>query len=618
MLILGGALVYSLYYLRTHDNIFALPAVKEQPLTIQPIEPLVVETLKESKVLSPAVLDTVEIPDWLASKDDYDLSNLTADDLLDLARVSHEQNHDFFPDNQNTLVYLLKAKELGLESTEIEQLLTSLHASLYDQAEQAIQSYDAEKLTALTARLKSIDSNDTKITTYTDQIGVIYTLKRLSQEITDHIENNRIYEADQNDAVHVLISAMRVDPTYQPLLDLKIRTLRLIQTQALRAARELDFSIADNHIKIMNELDDNHVITTSTITDIETQKQSRFTYLDQQFYSAINDLNLNRAIDMIDELTELEIATSLLSGYQALLTKTQTYGAHEIGDEFNDILNIGGTGPTMVVMPSGNFYMGSETAAKHQRPRHLVQLNYGFAVAKYEITVREFKKFIESTNYQTTAEQNNKAKIYDGGTGRFKDKYNINWRHDYLGKLADANLPVIHVSWTDALAYTEWLSSETDENYRLPSESEFEYLLNTNNTQIYPWGNGEPTQVWGNFSGAKDKLKRSRIRWREGFSDYQDGYWGPAPVGSFIQSLSGLFDLSGNVMEWVEDCWHDSYTRAPKDGSAWVNRGCNNRVIRGGNWGSAIESYRIHHRISAAADLTDPRIGFRVAKTFNY
>ncbi len=618
MLILGGALIYSLYYLRTHDNIFALPAVTEQPSSIQSIEPLVIETAQASKVLPPAVLETVEIPDWLASKDDYDLSNLTADDLLDLARVSHEQNHDFFPDNQNTLVYLLKAKELGVESTEIEQLLTTLHASLYDQAEQAIETYDAKKLTALTARLKSIDSDDKKIATYTDQIGVIYTLERLSQEITDHITYNRMYETDQNDAVHGLISALAIDSNYQPLLDLKTRTLALIQTQALRAARELDFSIADEQMNIMNELDDSHAITTSTITDIAAQKQSRFAYLDQQFYSAINDLNLTRASNMIEELTELEVASSQLSGYQALLTKTKTYGAYEIGDEFNDILNVGGNGPAMVVMPSGEFYMGNETGAKHQRPRHLVALNYGFAIAKHEITVNEFKRFVEVTSYKTTAEKNNKTKIYDSGTGRFKDKYNINWRHDYLGKAANGRLPVIHVSWSDAQAYTQWLSDETGEDYRLPSESEFEYLLNASNTQIYPWGNDEPIQVWGNFSGAKDKFKRSRIRWREGFSDYQDGYWGPAPVGSFIQSLSGLYDLSGNVMEWVEDCWHDSYTRAPKDGSAWINRGCNNRVIRGGNWGSAIESYRIHHRISAATELTDPRIGFRVAKTFNY
>jgi len=618
MLALGLALIYSLYYLRTQEQIFPATNLNAQTIENLSAEAVVAAPLPKPKVLPPAVLETVEIPDWLASKDDYDLSNLTADDLLDLAKISHEQNHDFFPDNQNTLVYLLKAKELGVESTEIEQLLTTLHASLYDQAEQAISIYDAKMLTALTARLKSIDENDSKIAGYTDRIGMIYTLKRLHNEISDHLKNNRIYEVDQSDAVHTLISALDVDATYQPLLDLKAQTLNQIQAQALRAARELDFGIADEKIFIMHKLDSLHHITQTTVANIQAQKQNRFTYLDQQFYAAINNLNLDRATDMIDELAELEIAINQLSGYQALLQKTQTYGPHEIGDEFNDILTSGGTGPSMVVMPLGEFHMGNQTGAKHQRPRHLVEIKYGFAIAKHEVTVDEFQKFITATNHQTTAEKLKRTKVYDEITGRFKDKYNVNWRHNYLGKTAESHLPVIHISWQDAKAYANWLSAETGENYRLLSESEYEYLLNPNNAKIYPWGEGDPIQIWGNFSGAKDKFKRTRIRWREGFSDYEDGFWGPAPVGSFIQSLNGLYDLSGNVMEWVEDCWHDSYIRAPRNGLAWVNRGCENRVIRGGNWSSAIEEYRIHHRISAEAELTDPRIGFRVAKTFNY
>ncbi len=618
MLVLGLVLMYGLYYLRTHEQLFAVPTLSTEPQETTTLDLEVLPEVVKPKTLPPAVLETVEIPDWLASKDDYDLSNLTADDLLELAKISHQQNHDFFPDNQNTLVYLLKAKEQGIESTEIEQLLTTLHATLYDQAEQANSEYDADKLTALTARLKSIDSQDPKIATYTDQIGVIYTLQRLNREINVHIENNRLYETDQNDAVHTLISALTIDNNYQPILDLKTQVLNLLQNQALRAAQELDFSIADQQVDIMRELDTNHEITTGTITDIQTQKQNRFAYLDQQFYAAINDLNLSRAANMISELSDLKIAASQLSGYQALFDQTQLYGPHKVGDEFNDILKTGGTGPRMVVIPNGEFYMGSQTGAKHQRPRHLVQFDYGFAVAKQEITVREFQQFITATNYQTTAEIANRTAVYDEATGRFKDKFNINWRHDFLGKLATDDLPVVHVSWQDAKAYADWLSTTTGEAYRLPSESEFEYLLNANNAKVYPWGDDQPTQVWGNFSGAKDKFKRSRIRWREGFSDYEDGYWGPAPVGSFIQSLFGLYDLSGNVMEWVEDCWHDSYTRAPRDGSAWVNRGCDNRVIRGGNWASAIEEYQVHHRVSAEDNLTDPRIGFRVAKTFNY
>lgn len=619
MMALGMVLIYGLYYLRTHDQIFAtIAAPPIQYIDTTPIETTVAEVEPTPNILPPAVLETVEIPDWLASKDDFDLANLTANDLLELAKISHQENHDFFPDNQNTLVYLLKAKQQGIESAEVEQLLTTLHASLYDQAELAISNYDAAQLTAITARLKSIDENDQNIATYTNQIGVFYTLERLVAEVNDHIANNQLYAEDQNDAVHTINSGLEIDPDYQPLVTLKTQVLNQLQSQAMRAAQELDFTIADQQLNIMREFDPIHEITLATTTEIETQKQNRFAYLDQQFYDAIKNLNLSRARDMIDALSDLEIANNQMAGYQALLLKTQTYGSHEVGDTFNDLLKSGGIGPSMVVIPTGAYYMGTQSGPKHQRPRHLVQITYGFAVAKNEVTVAEFQQFINATNYQTTAEKTNQAKIYDERSGRFKEKPRVTWRHDFQGKPAAADLPVIHVSWLDAKAYTNWLSEQTEANYRLPSESEFEYLLSANNSNVYPWGDAQPNQIWGNFSGAKDKFKKSRIRWRQGFSNYQDGFWGPAPVGSFIQSLSGLFDLSGNVMEWVEDCWHDSYTRAPKDGSAWVNKGCENRVIRGGNWASAIEEYQIHHRINAEATLTDPRIGFRVAKTFDY
>lgn len=617
MLLLGFGLIYGLYYLKNEDEIFSQSVTTSViPQPSNEISEPAVNTPPDTLPLT--VLEEVQIPDWLSNKEDFEVSNLTLDDLLELAKLSHEQDHDFFPDNQNTLVYLLKAKELGVASEEVDELLTTVHATLYDQAEQAIRDYDGKTLTALTARLKSIDAADPRIQPYTNQISLIYTLDRLQQEISDHIRNNRLYEADQKDAVHSLIVALKMDSNYQPLLELKDQVLNLVSELALRAAHELDFTIADEQVLRMNELDSTHSITLETIAEIQEQKQNRFAYLDQQFYAAIKDLNLNRAQNMITALENLEIATSQLSGYQALYDKTRIYGPFELADEFNDILNSGGAGPTMIVMPMSEYFMGSQTGPKHQRPRHLVAINYGFAVSQNEITVGDFQKFISATNYKTTAEKKNRSKIYDEGTGRFKEKFNVNWSHDYMGKNADPNLPVIHVSWDDAYAYAAWLKSNTGKEYRLLSESEFEFLLSGGNETLYPWGNDEPTQVWGNFSGAKDKFKRSRIRWREGFSEYEDGYWGPAPVGTFIKTLFGLHDLSGNVMEWVEDCWHDSYTRAPDDGSAWVNRGCENRVIRGGNWASANEEYRIHHRVSAETDLTDPRIGFRVARSFNF
>ncbi|MCB1581423.1 MAG: formylglycine-generating enzyme family protein [Marinicella sp.] len=624
MLVLGMILIYTLFYLRTHDDIFSTSITTQNQLSpfgndIDANTAITgTEQPTQTKELPTAVIEEVQIPDWLANKDAYDFSNLTAENLFELATISHQQDHDFFPENQNTLVYLLKAKELGFQSDEFEQLLTTVHASLYTQSDQAVRDYDAKTLTALTARLKSMDENDPRIQNYTNQISVIYTLERLRGEIVQHIQAGRLYDTDQKDAVHTLLVAFELDPNYQPILELKEQILSLINQTAIRAAQELDFTIADEQITILNEIEPTHPITLTTINEIENQKQDRFAYLDQQFYAAINDLNISRAENMINELKELEIAAGQIQGYEDLFQKTQIYGPYDIHDQFNDLLNNGQNGPTMVVMPAGSYYMGNQTGPKHQRPRHLVEFDYGFAVSQTEITVGQFKQFTQASNYTTTAEKNNRAKVYDEGSGRFKEKFNINWRHDYLGKPADDNLPVIHISWDDAAAYANWLQSSTGQNYRLLSESEFEYILKGNSETIYPWGNQQPNQILGNFSGAKDKFKRSRIRWREGFENYEDGHWGPAPAGSFIKNLLGLYDLSGNVMEWVEDCWHDSYTRAPSDGSTWVNPGCSERVIRGGNWGSAIEEYEVSHRVKAKNDLTDPRLGFRVAKTLTF
>jgi len=129
----------------------------------------------------------------------------------------------------------------------------------------------------------------------------------------------------------------------------------------------------------------------------------------------------------------------------------------------------------------------------------------------------------------------------------------------------------------------------------------------------YPWGEGGPPEGAGNFTGGEDASPTGRD-WRNAFAGYGDGYWGPAPVGRFAANAYGLHDLAGNVSEWVADCWHDSYRRAPADGAAWVNPGCRTRVIRGGSWASAPTQTRSAWRLSADADTTNARLGFRVVR----
>ncbi len=122
-----------------------------------------------------------------------------------------------------------------------------------------------------------------------------------------------------------------------------------------------------------------------------------------------------------------------------------------------------------------------------------------------------------------------------------------------------------------------------------------------------------PPASAGNVTGSKDRSPGGRS-WRNAFEGYGDGWWGPAPVASFAANAFGLHDLAGNVGEWVADCWHDSYRRAPTDGEAWVNPGCRTRVMRGGSWASAPAQVRSSWRLSADADTTNARMGFRVVR----
>ncbi|WP_154223559.1 formylglycine-generating enzyme family protein [Marinicella rhabdoformis] len=609
MMLLGLGLIASLYYLKISPDLFT------QPVATLPVE--LTETVEvESKPISlPAtVIEQVKIPDWLENKNDYDLVGLTVDDLWQFAQTAHQQDHDFFPEQQNALFYLLQAQKAGLDTEESQVMMTTLEARLYAAAEEAATNYQTQRLTDLTARLKTINPDDEKIQQYTTKIGTFYTLEKLSKQAAQQLSEGLFSAQNQQDLVHTLIAAEQIDNNHPEIKRIKNLAIMDLTEQAFRSADENDYEIAESQLAIAQTIDSAHPETLATVDAIYQQKQDRFTYLDNQFYLAIDQLNLARAKNLLAELSALNIQSDQINGYQALYNKTQTYGRLNPLDPTQDYLANGQLGPELVVIPVGSFTMGDRQGPSHQKPAHQVTITKAFAIGKTEISVAQFAQFINSTQYITTAEEKNISQIYDPRSGRFKAKHGINWRHDYQGKNADQDLPVIHVSVNDALAYAAWLAKQTGAAYRLPSENEFEYVLGMGHDYRYPWGNSDPVQVMGNFSGAKDKLNKSRIRWREGFTEYQDGFWGPAPTAHFLPNLYGLNDLSGNVMEWVADCWHDSYVRAPSDNTAWINAGCEERVIRGGHWASSKSDYRIQHRIKAKQDFTDPRLGFRIAK----
>ena len=260
--------------------------------------------------------------------------------------------------------------------------------------------------------------------------------------------------------------------------------------------------------------------------------------------------------------------------------------ARQVGREFRDCAGC----PEMVVVPSGSFRMGSPSSESerydNEGPRHRVSISQPFAVGVYEVTRGEFSQFISETGYST----GDSCWTYEGDG--WEKRSGRTWRSP--GFSQTGREPVVCVSWEDAKEYTGWLSSKTGYDYRLLSESEWEYVARAGTTGKYHFGS-TITSGQANFERNTGKT---------------------VSVGRYPANEFGLHDVHGNVWEWVEDCWNESYSGAPGDGSAWTIGECQYRVLRGGSWGSKPRNLRSAIR---NGDTDGLRYivsgGFRVART---
>jgi len=241
------------------------------------------------------------------------------------------------------------------------------------------------------------------------------------------------------------------------------------------------------------------------------------------------------------------------------------------GTVIRDTLKDGTKGPEMVVIPAGSFTMGDlwGDGWEDEKPTHQVTIPRNFAIGKNEVTFEEYDQFAKSTGRKL---------LDDKGWGR-------------------SQRPVINVSWDDAVAYAEWLSQQTGKRYRLPAEAEWEYAARS----------GGKEEKW---AGTSDENQLGAYAWYDANSGGKTH-----PVGEKKPNGLGLYDMSGNVREWVEDCNHGTYEGAPDDGSAWTSGDCGLRVIRGGSWGG----YTPRALRSANRDRSFPvnryyAIGFRLVQ----
>jgi formylglycine-generating enzyme required for sulfatase activity len=262
---------------------------------------------------------------------------------------------------------------------------------------------------------------------------------------------------------------------------------------------------------------------------------------------------------------------------QALMSESPLTAAQERALMAGESFKEGADCPEMIVVPAGRFLMGSPAGQgdDYECPQHEVTIAKPFAVAKFELTFDEWDA--------CAAHGDCAPHVSDNGWGR-------------------GRRPAINVSWDDAQAYVKWLSRITGKPYRLLSEAEYEYAARAGSQTKYPWGdnitlNGKPM---ANCDGCGSQ-------------------WGgkqTVPVGSFPANAFGLYDMVGNLWEWTEDCWNESYQGAPTDGSPWTSGDCSRRVFRGGSWYVSPDELRSAYR-SRHFDYRDYDPGFRVARTLN-
>lgn len=269
--------------------------------------------------------------------------------------------------------------------------------------------------------------------------------------------------------------------------------------------------------------------------------------------------------------------------------------------------------PQMQRVPAGTFLLGTAGVAPANADRAetqpvVVRIARAFALGRFEVTRREYSAFVADTGYESSGA----CVTWDDTLGRFSASRERGPANPGRPKELTDDQPVSCVSFTDATAYAHWLSKRTGKAYRLPSEAEWEYAARAGSTSLYPWGDtaGDACE----FANLYDQSAREvyALGWEP--VHCRDNYPDVAPVGALRANAFGLYDLIGNVAEWVEDCYTDSSVGRPKDGRAWVwAKGCRWRVQRGGSWVTPPEQARSGYRQPADPAARADSVGFRVA-----
>jgi len=300
------------------------------------------------------------------------------------------------------------------------------------------------------------------------------------------------------------------------------------------------------------------------------------------------------------------LAAVVVALYYVISHKTENPVAPQVAPDnsLKAVTNVAAEPAPLNFVPirGGMFTMGSRSnELNHQSdeaPQHQVRLS-AFYMSRYEVTVGEFRKFIEASGYKTDAEKGDGSYFWNGNS--VEKRARINWHHGVSGRVrpkSEENHPVVHVSWNDAVEYCKWLSLTTGKNYRLPTEAEWEYACRAGNSKPFNTGDNLTTSQ-ANYDGNYPYNNNQKGENRQN----------TVPVNSFAPNAWGLYNMHGNVWELCSD-WYGSYGSGTVTNPAGPAKGsC--RVLRGGSWYFSAEYCRSASRYNSPPSYRFNNVGFR-------